>query len=1340
MTTKKLLVFIITLATVCGAATLHAAERTNISGAVYYNGQPLNVMVLANGEYMFTDPSDGRYDLDVPLDANGQITLFAFCDGLAPYKRILNSWEASYSDIYMSPASPDSRQMTLTATTTRTSSGWVKVTGTATYNGTPLNIMVLANGQYMFTNPSDGRYSLEVPSDENGNVTLFGFCDGMEPFKDEYSQDEETWYKDADGDGYSDGTVMHSVSRPSDIYYSESELIAKSGDKNDSDTGVHPESLELTYSVPSLKLTTTIGYNGNEQTVLSGNTPKSARIGEPVLPVIPATVVLPSGHEPDHVEVMVGEKVTLSGTHTVEHGQKPYPLLPNVTITATPQNTAVYNSDSPYPGRLYDTVGVQKLSGVSLLMVNLHPVEYRPVSGQLSYYKKLSLKVITNPGTRKRQAERVRVSPSRVISRLKVDNPETLGTYIEKPPSSVSPRTDGFCDPSDTYEYVLITSRDIRDASTAPNVRDLIDHRQARGLSAVIVTTEDIYDNYPGTDNAERLRNFIIDAYNNWETGFVLLGGDTDIIPMRKLYCESWDGWDAETDDIPSDLYYQCLDGNYNEDGDSRWGEPNDGENGGDVDLMAEVYVGRASAEDAEEMSNFVYKTMNYENSTSSYKNSALMVGEYLGLGGVSEYAKNSMEEIRLGSSEHGYSTAGFAEDSSYTTDTLYERDSSWDEYFIIAEINSDAYAVINHLGHANYNYVMDNSDTHLLTNSNFMFAYSQGYIPGNFEEDCIAEHLTTSTRNGMFAVVFNSRYGWGAGNSTDGASQRYDREFWDAFFSEGMETLGRMNADSHEDNAWRINESCMRWCYYESNLLGDPAVSLFSTVSSCTYGISPTSESFSESGGAGSVSVTSPAGCGWTAASHSSWISITSGSSGDGSGTVRYSLSSNSDTNSRTGTLTIAGKTFTVTQSGASSRQYTITAVAGGNGTTTPSGAVKVDEGESRTFTFEPDNGYSVENVTADGASVGAVSSYAFVNVNADHTIVATFKTIVKQPPTADAGSDRTVTEGELVTLNGSGTDPDGYIVSYSWKQTGGAIANLSNTASTTLTFTAPEVDAGGTSLTFQLTVTDNDDLRDTDTCVVYVEDTGSGGQTFTNSLGMTFNLIPAGTFMMGSPEDEPGRDSDETQHQVTLTQGFYMQITEVTQGQWKAVTGSYPPELYFTECGDNCPVERVSWNDVQDFISKMNQRGEGTYRLPTEAEWEYAARAGTNTPFYFGQCLSTDQGNYDGNYPLAGCPEGEYKSETIPVASLGANAWGLYDMHGNVWEWCQDWYGSYPAGSLTDPTGPTTGSYRVTRGGCWGNSAAPCQSAFRSYYSPGARNDDRGFRLVLSPGQQNK
>jgi len=239
---------------------------------------------------------------------------------------------------------------------------------------------------------------------------------------------------------------------------------------------------------------------------------------------------------------------------------------------------------------------------------------------------------------------------------------------------------------------------------------------------------------------------------------------------------------------------------------------------------------------------------------------------------------------------------------------------------------------------------------------------------------------------------------------------------------------------------------------------------------------------------------------------------------------------------------------------------------------------------------------------------------------------------------------------------------------------------------------------------------------------------------QKITNSLGMTFVFIKPGTFMMGSPSGETGRFDNETQHQVTLTRGFYMQTTEVTQGQWQAAMGSNPS--YFKNCGSDCPVEQVSWNDAQEFIRRLNQKESGnSYRLPTEAEWEYAARAGTTTPFNTGNCLSTDQANYNGEYPLSGCSKGEYRKTTVRAGAFSPNAWGLYDMHGNVWEWCQDWKGDYPSGSVTDPSGSLSGSYRVNRGGSWYSDARNCRSAYRYFSAPGYRNYGLGFRLSRTP-----
>ena len=233
-------------------------------------------------------------------------------------------------------------------------------------------------------------------------------------------------------------------------------------------------------------------------------------------------------------------------------------------------------------------------------------------------------------------------------------------------------------------------------------------------------------------------------------------------------------------------------------------------------------------------------------------------------------------------------------------------------------------------------------------------------------------------------------------------------------------------------------------------------------------------------------------------------------------------------------------------------------------------------------------------------------------------------------------------------------------------------------------------------------------------------------------------FRWCPPGTFTMGSPPSRAAvRDADETQHQVTLSRGFWMLETPVTQAMWKSVTGNNPS--YFT--GDKLPAERVSWKDCQKFIEQLNAHLAGTpgtpagyrFSLPTEAQWEYACRAGTTTPFHFGSVLNGDKANCDGNFPYGTSTMGQYLKKTSEVGSYPANDWGLFDMHGNVWEWCLDWYGDYPSGSVTDPTGADEGSNRVLRGGGWNDHAGNCRSAYRNSNAPSDRNFRYGVRISL-------
>jgi formylglycine-generating enzyme required for sulfatase activity len=218
---------------------------------------------------------------------------------------------------------------------------------------------------------------------------------------------------------------------------------------------------------------------------------------------------------------------------------------------------------------------------------------------------------------------------------------------------------------------------------------------------------------------------------------------------------------------------------------------------------------------------------------------------------------------------------------------------------------------------------------------------------------------------------------------------------------------------------------------------------------------------------------------------------------------------------------------------------------------------------------------------------------------------------------------------------------------------------------------------------------------------------------------------LVPAGRFKMGSPVTEKDRADDEKQHWVMITRPFYLGKHEVTQELWEKVMGANPS--YFK--GAKNPVETVSWDDCQEFLKKANSLGKGQCRLPTEAEWEWACRAGTRTRFCSGDAddALADYAWLDANS----------SNTTHPVGEKKPNAWGLHDLHGNAWEWCADWYGEYPGGRMPaqDPGGPATGSGRVLRGGSWFNYPRSCRSADRGRGDPAVRNENLGLRVVLVP-----
>jgi len=608
--------------------------------------------------------------------------------------------------------------------------------------------------------------------------------------------------------------------------------------------------IDVTYHFSEPKIEEAHLFNNgpnNYVSVTVDGLPRYAKTGLPVLPFKTAKILLPFRTRFEHARAISGKKIPLPGSYLVEYGQEPVPLStvesPDAPATSLP-NERVYGSSEPFPGRLYSNVSVQSKMGHNILLINLHPVEYIPETGKLFYYESIRLEVeVTSESRGKTSAFKGYLQQREIVEGI-VDNTEIVETY---PTSEQTP----------TYQYVIITNEELNSTLGPYNFQALRDDKISQGISATIVTVDWIYANYNGTrpdgdqDNQTRIRNFIIDAYNNWGTMYVLLGGDADgddvgdesgdkIIPHRGFSASDGEEMD---NDIPADMYYGCLDGTFDFDADGIYGEPNDGPGGGEVDLFAEVYVGRACVDSQVEVQNFVRKTLSYQTAATAdaHLRKVWMVGEDMEWPGDAKWGGNFKDEIKEGSNAHGYTTVGF-ENSPYATgfsvSTLYDRDypgNEWPKSEIISVINDNAH-LINHLGHANVPSLMKMNnfdvDTQLTNDELYFIGYSLGCYCGAFDNrfatgvyyslDCISEHLTTEA-HGAVAFIANSRSGLFWAYTTDGPSQHYDREFWDAVLGEDIFNIGIANQDSKEDNAGRVGIEGDRYCYYEINLFGDP-------------------------------------------------------------------------------------------------------------------------------------------------------------------------------------------------------------------------------------------------------------------------------------------------------------------------------------------------------------------------------------------------------------------------------------------------------------------------------------------------------------------------------------
>ncbi|MBR6020857.1 MAG: leucine-rich repeat protein [Kiritimatiellae bacterium] len=701
------------------------------------------------------------------------------------------------------------------------------------------------------------------------------------------------------------------------------------------------DTLIYTYTFPAPTFddhadgTSTVRMNGVEN---------FGEVGNPSLPTLPVRLAIPKDRELVSVECDGVLEPVASG-RVLSHVRMPVPTGATAT-DETERNESVYGSDEPFPERCFSDHSIANKRGIQFVDFLLNPVSYGGLSGDVSYYPEitvvLSLKPQDNQTPRHRTASgsdapgvRSKDDTDAVMSLL--DNPEEVESYapaetpsaIKRAAKSADYSSKPYVKPSlpcqldgdfpDGYQHVVITSEALLDA-----FKQLVAYRRGQGVSSTAVTVEQIKEKYSGTDTQEKIRNFIKDAYMTWNTEYVVLGGDTGHVPARGLYCVV-NG--RESDNIPSDLYYQCLDGNFNDDGDSVWGESNDG-----IDYYAEVAIGRIPAENSNEVENWYQKLVQYNHDIANdapYTHRMLSVGEDMNSNGAdwgsSRYASVFLEQTRKGGTYDGYTTKGFNDSETYTTcDTLYDSGSyTWEAAELISKINANKYAVLIHLGHGNYNWNMKLSSSVVdqkIRNSSPIFVYSWACISGAFDKDCVAEHFMTSSKYGCFGGVWNARYGLGSSNGTDGPSHRFERHFWNAAFTvsdSNHGTAGLANQLSHERNAsYAKNILNYRWVLYESNLFGDPIQQIDGVTLSGGGGsplqIAKPSVSFPPSGGPGSADVT--ASSSWTATPSDSWITLKT-TAGNGNGTILYTVSANTGTEDRTGTITVNSGTQTAMQ-----------------------------------------------------------------------------------------------------------------------------------------------------------------------------------------------------------------------------------------------------------------------------------------------------------------------------------------------------------------------------------------------------------------------------------------
>jgi hypothetical protein len=549
--------------------------------------------------------------------------------------------------------------------------------------------------------------------------------------------------------------------------------------------------LEVQYDVPQPEITSSGAVNASLMFVIG-------EPGSPAVPVYPVKVLLPPGTQADRVSIRYGERIEL-GSYLLPPVQQEWAISRSMEAVPTQRDPDLWSQPGELPQREQDAFSTSYLAGYSILLTHACPVRYDPVTQQLSYYSDFVVLVETTAGD-------CDFSPQ-VTARQRVvnliDNPEAIYSYEQRDTRPMS------------YDYLVVAPEELMDS-----FQQLVDWRNGLGMASHLVTIEEILAAWDGVDDAERLRNFLIAEYADHSFSYLLLGGDVELVPYRELYVYTW----SYTDDLPSDFYFAGLDGNWDENQNGVWGEVDE------EDWFGELAVGRAGVSTIAEASAFVNKQLSYQQSpVVADLTSCLLVGE-----SVDEhptFGGDFKDLIQYGSDEYGIETTGLPDNFAVTE--LYDRNAEWELQELLDQLNQGT-NMLNHMGHCGINSMMRISSSDVNTDNftadgfdhNFHIGYSQGCHAGAFENnDCVVEKVTNLS-TGFVAFIGNSRYGLYQPGTTNGASQHFDREFFDALFGEGISTLGKALLDSRDDLVtWAGNTPRMRWVFYELNLFGDPAL-----------------------------------------------------------------------------------------------------------------------------------------------------------------------------------------------------------------------------------------------------------------------------------------------------------------------------------------------------------------------------------------------------------------------------------------------------------------------------------------------------------------------------------